>query len=1278
MVLVVGGGGGKVVVMVEWWSGGGGGGGVVVVELFVFCYGILVLICSGCAVLLCSGCAVLEGVIFVMVSGLVCDFMYYRDSVIVSVGVAALSFVQHSCILCSSIIFYFTKFRLEVFVNPLPLLTNLAFSDLFYSDLVALSMAIPGFLLLLLFLSCSPPALSLYEDQVGLMDWHQQYIGKVKQAVFHTQKAGRKRVIVSTEENVIASLDLRRGEIFWRHVLGAYDAIDEIDIALGKWDAMALAPHCARPGVGMRNIVIGTRKLIKMSLPCRQREVFCELGTFLMGRWFGNLSFQAQGHRSLCYLSRLTNLKVDKDNVIFVYGNGCLHAVSSIDGEVLWKELIAEGVEVQELVHPLGSDIIYAVGFDGLSQFVACQINAKNGELLKHESATFPGGFAGKISSVSSNSFLVSDATHSVLVLISVKDGGISFQQTYISDLVPDFSGTAVVLPTKLTGIFALKINEFVTFVKVIDEGKLEVVDQIDNGAAVSDAVAFSEGQEAFAFIQHEENKIQLTVKHGLEWSSDLLKESIEMDCQRGLVHKVFINNYVRTDRTYGFRALIVMEDHSLLLVQQGVIVWSREDGLASVIDVTTSELPIEKQGVSVAKVEQNLFEWLKGHMLKLKGTLMLASPDEVAEIQRIRLQRSEKSKMTRDHNGFRKLLIVLTRAGKLFALHTGDGRVVWSLLLHTLHKTEQCNSPGGLKLYQWQVPHHHALDENPSVLVLGRCGRSLDANGVLSVVDTYTGKELSSVGASHSIVQVIPLPFTDSTEQRLHLLIDADQHAHLIPRTREAVSIVQREFGNIYWYSVEADNGIIRGHVLKDNCDLEVSDGYCFNTRGLWSIVFPSESEKIITTMTRKSNEVVHTQAKAMSEQDVMYKYVSKNLLFVANVAPKARGDIGLVTPEESWLVVYLIDTVSGRILHRMTHHGAQGPVHVVFSENWVVYHYFNLKAHRYEMSVIEIYDQSRADNKDVWKLVLGKHNLTSPISSYSRPEVITKSQTYFFTHTVKSIAVTSTAKGITSKQLLIGTIGDQVLALDKRFLDPRRTVNPTQAEKEEGIIPLTDSLPIMPQSYVTHTLKVEGLRGIVTSPAKLESTTLIFAYGVDLFFTRMAPSKTYDSLTEDFSYALLLLTIVVLLVAIVATWILSERKELQDKWGEALQKEMDVTVSVSHSAGGQEVNNKFGIEPSVVKTFFPLLLLPSFALVSAGISFNQSISPDINYDRQTLQYGAWLMYRSLHNFEQELTVFSYWREVGLHIFRFLPWKLECKPLSPIQLDHDDCSTLI
>lgn len=83
-----------------------------------------------------------------------------------------------------------------------------------------------------------------------------------------------------------------------------------------------------------------------------------------------------------------------------------------------------------------------------------------------------------------------------------------------------------------------------------------------------------------------------------------------------------------------------------------------------------------------------------------------------------------------------------------------------------------------------------------------------------------------------------------------------------------------------------------------------------------------------------------------------------------------------------------------------------------------------------------------------------------------------------------------------------------------------------------------------------MTHSLQVEGIRGIVTIPAKLESTTLVFAYGVDLFFTRISPSRSYDSLTEDFNFALLLITIVALVAAILVTWVLSEKKELRDKW--------------------------------------------------------------------------------------------------------------------------------
>jgi hypothetical protein len=982
-------------------------------------------------------------------------------------------------------------------------------------------MAIRAFLLLIVLSSSSYLTLSLFEDQVGLMDWHQQYIGKVKQAVFHTQKAGRKRVVVSTEENVIASLDLRRGDIFWRHVLGSNDVIDEMSIALGKYV-----------------VTLSTKGSILRAWNLPDGQLVWE--SFLLG---------SKTVKSLLLIPE--NLKLDNDYIIFVYGSGILYAISGIDGEVIWKkDLDPESIEVQHIVHLRGSDTVYAVGFAGESEFHTYKINAKNGGLLKHEIASVPGGLFGEITLVSSTKFVILDSTRSKLTSISIKDGEISLKQTDTSDFVPGSSGIAVLLPAKLVGIFALRVNTVVSFIKVTDELGLKIEEQINNAIAISDALSFSEGQQAFGLIQHGDSKIHLSVKLGLPYNGDLLKESVGLDRERGIVQKLFVNNYVKTDRSYGFRALIVMEDHSLLLLQQGDIVWIREDGLASIIDITTSELPVEKDGVSVAKVEHSLFEWLQGHMLKLKGTLMLANADDVAAIQKIRLQNSEKSKMTRDRKGFRKLLLALTKSGKLFALHTGDGRIVWSRLLDSLQKSDTCESPIGLKVHQWRVPHHHAMDENPSVLVVGRCGITKNAPVVFSIVDTYTGKEIKIVGPAHSIAQIIPLPFTDSSEQRLHVVIDFKKRVHLYPRTSEALSIFKRELDNFYWYSVVSDNGVLKGHSVKKISILEEEDEFCFESKDLWSIVFPSESEKIISSVTRKLNEVVHTQAKVAAEQDLMYKYISKNVVFVATVSPNSIAEIGSVTPEESQLVIYLIDTITGRVLNRIIHHGSQGPVHAVFSENWVIYHYFNLRAHRYEMSVIEIYDQSRAENKDIMKLISGNHDLSSPVTSFSRPEVITKSQSYFFPHSLKSISVTLTAKGITSKQLLVGTIGDQVLALDKRFLDPRRSLNPSQAEKEEGILPLAESLPIIPQSYVTHSLKVEKLKGIETIPTKLESTTLVFSYGLDLFFTRLAPSRTYDSLTEDFSYALLLLTILVLVIAIVATWILSERKDLQEKW--------------------------------------------------------------------------------------------------------------------------------
>lgn len=65
---------------------------------------------------------------------------------------------------------------------------------------------------------------------------------------------------------------------------------------------------------------------------------------------------------------------------------------------------------------------------------------------------------------------------------------------------------------------------------------------------------------------------------------------------------------------------------------------------------------------------------------------------------------------------------------------------------------------------------------------------------------------------------------------------------------------------------------------------------------------------------------------------------------------------------------------------------------------------------------------------DKGVMQLVLGRHNGSAPVSSYSSSNLEVKGQSYFFSFTVKSMTVTTTAKGITTKQLLIGTVTDQV----------------------------------------------------------------------------------------------------------------------------------------------------------------------------------------------------------------------------------------------------------
>ena len=96
------------------------------------------------------------------------------------------------------------------------------------------------------------------------------------------------------------------------------------------------------------------------------------------------------------------------------------------------------------------------------------------------------------------------------------------------------------------------------------------------------------------------------------------------------------------------------------------------------------------------------------------------------------------------------------------------------------------------------------------------------------------------------------------------------------------------------------------------------------------------------------------------------------------------------------------------------------------------MVYHYWNVHAHRNEVSVLEVFDDDAARRtppllQAVALTALGL-NRKPPMSSLAPPAVRVMGQSYFFSMGVKTMAVTSTQRGITSKNVLLGTSTDQV----------------------------------------------------------------------------------------------------------------------------------------------------------------------------------------------------------------------------------------------------------
>ncbi len=205
--------------------------------------------------------------------------------------------------------------------------------------------------------------------------------------------------------------------------------------------------------------------------------------------------------------------------------------------------------------------------------------------------------------------------------------------------------------------------------------------------------------------------------------------------------------------------------------------------------------------------------------------------------------------------------------------------------------------------------------------------------------------------------------------------------------------------------------------------------------------------------------------------------------------------------------------------------------PIRTVMSENWFLVTFFGQYTLRdapaqslkgYQVVISDLYESNLSNDRGPLGDAANFSSLDPIDTPTGLPFPAVVSQSYIIAAPITALQVTQTRQGISSRQVLAYLSESHgIIGLPRHILEPRRPVgrDPTAAEQEEGLIKYGPAIEVDPKGMITHERDVIGVENIITSPAIVESTSLVFAYGIDVFGTRLAPSYLFDILGKGFN---------------------------------------------------------------------------------------------------------------------------------------------------------------
>ena len=158
--------------------------------------------------------------------------------------------------------------------------------------------------------------------------------------------------------------------------------------------------------------------------------------------------------------------------------------------------------------------------------------------------------------------------------------------------------------------------------------------------------------------------------------------ESIPLENLAGKLEKCYLK---LSSNEQNYQLLLTSSDQSLVLIQDGAVKWHREEALAQIIASDFFELPADSLfNLEETKGYPSFFERIGPQLEYLTHSVTgLLSLSELLATENAELrfgndlEREEVDGLRMDQFGFRKLLTVVTKAGKVFALNTVTGMIV-------------------------------------------------------------------------------------------------------------------------------------------------------------------------------------------------------------------------------------------------------------------------------------------------------------------------------------------------------------------------------------------------------------------------------------------------------------------------------------------------------------------------------------------------------------------------------------------------------------------------